>query len=97
MHRRDFVRAGLPSAFLGPGAVFPTDSAHTAEKQASPSQTSGILKDYTGEDHRRRLANIQICHGVIRSCMRQHLVTNYLPGQCCYDLGEYPCRRPGCH
>ena len=22
------------------------------------------------------------------------LVTSYLPGQCCYNLGEYPCRKP---
>ena len=30
----------------------------------------------------------------IRKCMRKHLVTNYLPGQCCFNLGEYPCRKP---
>ena len=24
----------------------------------------------------------------------KHLVTDYLPGQCCYNLGEYPCRKP---
>jgi len=26
--------------------------------------------------------------------MRKHLITNYLPGQCCYNLGEYPCLKP---
>ena len=40
-------------------------------------------------EHRRRLENIARCRGAIRSCLRQHLVTNYLPAQCCYNLGEY--------
>jgi hypothetical protein len=26
--------------------------------------------------------------------MRKHLITGYLPGQCSYNLGEYPCRKP---
>ncbi len=26
--------------------------------------------------------------------MRKHLITNYLPAQCGYNLGEYPCRQP---
>ena len=31
---------------------------------------------------------------VLHRCLRQHLVTNYLPAQCCYNLGEYPAMRP---
>ncbi|MCL4215930.1 MAG: hypothetical protein KJ052_02845, partial [Candidatus Hydrogenedentes bacterium] len=42
----------------------------------------------------RRLHNIGVCTQSIRKCMRKHLVTNYLPGQCCYNLGEYPCEKP---
>ncbi|MFH1267356.1 MAG: hypothetical protein ABIK89_16655, partial [Planctomycetota bacterium] len=26
--------------------------------------------------------------------LRKHQITSYLPGQCCYNLGEYPCRKP---
>jgi hypothetical protein len=26
--------------------------------------------------------------------MRKHLITDYLPTQCCYNLGEYPSRKP---
>ena len=26
--------------------------------------------------------------------MRKHLITDYLPAQCCYNLGEYPSRKP---
>jgi hypothetical protein len=26
--------------------------------------------------------------------MRHHLITGYLPGQCTYNLGEYPCTKP---
>ena len=28
------------------------------------------------------------------ACLRKHLVTNYLPAQCCYNLGEYPAEKP---
>jgi len=52
------------------------------------------LKSYTAEDHRRRLENIGCCQRAIRSCMRKHLITDYLPAQCCYNLGEYPARKP---
>jgi hypothetical protein len=51
-----------------------------------------VLKSYTAEDHRRRLENIGLCRRGIRSYMRKHLVTNYLPGQSVYNLCEYPCR-----
>ena len=52
------------------------------------------MKDFTAEDHRRRLQNIGIGTQKIRKCMRKHLITDYLPGQCVYNLGEYPSREP---
>ena len=48
-----------------------------------------------GRRHRRALENIGRCHQPIRRCLRKHLITDYLPGQCCYNLGEYPCRSRG--
>ena len=52
------------------------------------------MREFTAEDHRQRLENVSLCTQKIRQCLRQHLVTNYLPGQCCYNLGEYPCLEP---
>jgi hypothetical protein len=49
--------------------------------------------DYTIEDHRRRLQNIAVAERAIRTCLRKHLITSYLPGQCCYNLGEYPAKK----
>lgn len=88
MHRRNFLMTalGTSASLAGPSTW--------ATGKPSPPQSSSVLRDYTAEDHRRRLANIQACECAIRSCMRHYLVTSYLPGQCCYDLGEYPCRRP---
>ncbi len=59
---------------------------------ATAGDSPEILKSYTAEDHRRRLENIDFCRRGIRSCLRKHLVTNYLPGQCAYNLCEYPGR-----
>ena len=58
------------------------------------STPPAILKTYTAEDHGRRLRNIAACNQRVRKCLREHLITDYLPGQCCYNLGEYPCRKP---
>lgn len=57
-------------------------------------QAAPIVASYSADDHRNRLKNISFCHQAIRSCLRRHLITSYLPGQCCYNLGEYPSRRP---
>ena len=66
--------------------------------ESPPARVSGgapaVLGEYTAADHRRRLENIGLATRGIRKCMRKHLVTDYLPGQCCYNLGEYPCRKP---
>lgn len=93
MHRRDFLRTGVP-AVLGSAAVGSSSAGVAVAGTAGASTAPSILKNYTAEDHRRRLQNIKVCHGQIRSCMRRHLVTGYLPGQCCYNLGEYPCLKP---
>ena len=56
--------------------------------------TPAVLKVYDSGDHQKRLENIAICERRIRKCLRKHLITDYLPGQCSYNLGEYPCRKP---
>lgn len=99
MHRRHFLRLGAGTTAAG--AIFSrsafaaqaADSAMSAGAEAASRRLS-LLRDYTEEDHRRRLRNIGRCTQSIRSCMRKHLVTDYLPAQCCYNLGEYPGRAP---
>jgi hypothetical protein len=53
-----------------------------------------VLASYTAQDHRKRLESIRFCESAIRACLRKHLVTDYLPGQACYNLGEYPSTTP---
>jgi len=86
-------RAGIQSA-VAAGLVSASDRADAAVTTAPASSAAPILASYTAADHRRRLENIGYCQRAIRECVRKHLVTNYLPGQCCYNLGEYPCRKP---
>ncbi len=88
MHRRDFLKTGAQAAVVGS-----TVSLSTGPSSAV-GRGSSILNRYTAEDHRRRLQNIGIGQRGIRSCLRKHLITNYLPAQCCYNLGEYPCQKP---
>lgn len=97
MQRRDFLKAGAQAAVAGvaasasacPGlaAAPPADSTPT---RATPT----VWKSHTADDHRRRLKNVGVYEHEIRTCLRKHLVTSYLPGHCCYNLGEYPCRKP---
>lgn len=68
--------------------------AVAAAPQAAATATPAILAEYSGPDHRQRLENVGICQRGIRSCLRKHLITSYLPGQCVYNLGEYPCLKP---
>ncbi|MCR4415782.1 MAG: hypothetical protein NUV77_25490 [Thermoguttaceae bacterium] len=93
MHRRDFLTTGALAAAAGAATSIPTRPATAAGSDAARS-ASPILASYTAADHRRRLENIGLCRRAIRTCLRKHLVTSYLPGQCCYNLGEYPCRKP---
>lgn len=93
MHRRDLLKAGAAAA--GVFAVT-TNRAAAADAAISktPTDASAVLASYGAADHRRRLVNIGRCQQAIRTCLRKHLIAGYLPGQCCYNLGEYPCRKP---
>lgn len=91
MDRRHFLTtiagANATGALLGTATDTVTASQAAADgHEASPA----VLSGYTAEDHRRRLSNIGLGQRAIRSCLRKHLVTSYMPGQCCYNLGEYP-------
>ncbi len=93
MDRRTFLRTSTGAAAMG--------TIGSAVSVAQAAQISGLqtvappaLESDTAEDHRRRLENIGRCNRAIRSCMRKHLIADYLPAQCCYNLGEYPARKP---
>src|SRR5580765_4922858 len=94
MNRREFLKTG---ASVAVGATASAGCAGTSAQAPSHDSVSrvtpGVLNDYSSEDHRRRLMNVALARGSIRSCMRKHLVTDYLPGQCVYNLGEYPARK----
>jgi hypothetical protein len=92
MQRRDFLRAGAQAAVAGVAGSAVVHAGPTASTATQAVPT--VWKSFTADDHRRRLKNIGIYEREIRTCMRKHLVTSYLPGQCCYNLGEYPCRKP---
>jgi hypothetical protein len=94
MYRRDFLRSGAQTAAVGAAALISDQPSFAAVPASGAAATASILKAYTVEDHRRRLENIGACKRGIQKCLRKHLVTNYLPGQCCYNLGEYPCTKP---
>ncbi len=101
MDRREFFKTGAKAAAIGAAVSIPADAIQAAEKPVAKATTANsdpeasiVMKDFTADDHRRRLQNIGICTQKIRKCMRKHLVTNYLPGQCVYNMGEYPSRKP---
>ncbi len=91
MNRRDFFKttAGVTLATGATGAT-----AHAGGVQPAARNTPAVLGAYSAGDHRRRLQNIGFCERAIRACMRKHLITDYLPGHCVYNLGEYPARKP---
>jgi len=94
MNRRDFLKAGAQVTVLG-AVASPNQTALAAPDSSKfKSTTSAILVNYSAEDHRRRLQNIAIAERSVRACLRKHLITDYLPGHCVYNLGEYPCRKP---
>ena len=94
MHRRGFLQTGALGVAAGALASPAAASATTVDVAAVRSEAPAVLKSYTAEDHRRRLQNIGVGTQSIRKCMRKHLITNYLPAQCAYNLGEYPCVKP---
>lgn len=101
MDRRDFFKTGAKvaatGALAGTAASIPVQYGRAADSTESETPagdfgTSVVMKSFSAEDHRRRLQNIGICTQKIRKCMKKHLITNYLPAQCVYNLGEYPSR-----
>ncbi len=99
MDRREFLRTGMQATAAGSIAAVasnacPARAATEVSTTIPDPGTSPVVRDYSADDHRRRLHHIAICTRGIRTCLRKHLVTNYLPGQCCYNLGEYPSVEP---
>jgi len=95
MDRRHFLSVGAATAAAG--TIFsrvPCQAAQGGTAHGSPAAAPAIIATYTDQDHRQRLENLRFCHQNIRAAMRKQLVTSYLPGQCCYNLGEYPCLKP---
>lgn len=94
MNRRQFLRAGAQATVLD--AVASTNQTAPAAAASSKKErpTPAVLVSYAGEDHRRRLQNIALAERGVRTCLRKHLITDYLPGHCVYNLGAYPCRKP---
>jgi len=89
MNRRQFLREGVTAA-LAASPVY-----GVAERSNfTLGMTPAVLRGYSPEDHRLRLQNIAACERAIHHYLRKQLITDYLPGQCSYNLGEYPCRRP---
>lgn len=94
MDRRHFLGT---SAAAAAGTLFskaPSNAAVGSLAPTGPAAAAAIVETYTDQDHRRRLENVRLCQQSIRACLRKHLVTSYLPGQCSYNLGEYPCLKP---
>ncbi|MFA6243035.1 MAG: hypothetical protein WC655_19010, partial [Candidatus Hydrogenedentales bacterium] len=105
MNRREFFRTSAKVAAAGVGVsaiTSPINEVRAAEAGAAGSAGSpggvgaspAILVSYSAEEHRRRLTHIGMCTQQIRQCMRKHLITDYLPAQCVYNMGEYPSREP---
>ena len=94
--RRTFLTAGTRAIVAGGLTTLGTESTHGVEVPlvAPHEKVPSLLREYTNDDHGRRLSNIATCTQSIRSAMRTHLITDYLPGQCCYNLGEYPSTKP---
>ena len=99
MHRRAFFRSSATTVAAAAAVSLPRSDVRATDTQpatatARPSGTPAILLSYTADDHRRRLSNVGICNRKIRQCLRRHLITDYLAGQCVYNMGEYPSRTP---
>ncbi len=96
MKRRTFLTTGTQAIVAGSVAGLSTPAVQAIETPiSSPSDpVASLLRGYDREDHRRRLSNVATCTQSIGSAMRTHLITDYLPGQACYNLGEYPSTKP---
>ncbi len=103
MNRRELLRTGIGAGLLGSlvgcGRVARRETIALGEtpvgRPTAPSawQPPAVLATDSADGHRRRLQNIAVCERGIRKCLKTHAVASYLPGQCVYNLGEYPCRK----
>ena len=94
MLRRKFIELGVGSGLAGAAASGRVSVGSPVTVGGRKVETPPILSSYTSEDHRRRLQNIARCEAAIPKYVRRHLITDYIPGQAVYNLGEYPCRKP---
>jgi hypothetical protein len=95
MKRRQFLKQSVTAVLAAsPVRAEVSDSGTLAPSRIITETTPAVLNSYAAEDHRRRMQNIVECRHSVQQCLRRHLITDYLPGQCSYNLGEYPCRQP---
>ena len=98
MRRRTFLKISGGAALAGTTkarGIGSLGSTPPAERAETPTQSApAVVSVYTPAEHRQRLENIAICEREVRKCLRKHLITSYLAGQCICNLGEYPCRKP---
>jgi hypothetical protein len=95
MNRRGFFKSGAVGALSSQRVLTDLCSGGSSleidlDKAAHRATPLAVLRPYDREDERLRLQNIALCEHSIHGCMRKHLITDYLPGQCTYNLGEYP-------
>ncbi len=91
MQRREFLKLSTGSAMFGTATVGGRFAAAAEVASGPPSAGAPpVLGAYSAADHRQRLQNIRYFASSVRRCLRNELITNYLPGQACYNLGEYP-------
>jgi Domain of unknown function (DUF6259) len=93
------VKSGASGALLGPkllDGLCRSSSSFTigGEVDVDQAKARSTLSQYSSEEQRQRFKNIALCERSIHSYLRKHLITTYLPGQCTYNLGEYPSKKP---
>lgn len=99
MDRRGFLKSGATGA-LARGKLLAglcgSSSSFTkgSNVDVDQSKSRSALCQYSPEEQRQRLKNIALCERLIQGCLRKHLITTYLAGQCTYNLGEYPSKKP---
>lgn len=96
MRRRNFLKVGAAgAATVIAGAGTNQASGDSSGKNGDPSFPRTPVR-LTGdeEDQRRRLLNIAECERGIARFRRRHLISDYIPGQAVYNLGEYPAKKP---
>jgi hypothetical protein len=94
MDRRRFMATTVLGAAAGTIGLPAMGDMPSRRATSAASSLTTATASYSAADHRRRQENISYCRRSIRSCMRSVLSSGYLPGQCSYNLGEYPCLKP---